>query len=147
MPFLKRYQLAKAGIIHGFSGSYQQAKGYIDLGFKLGVGSTITYSRAKKTINTLKRLPLESLVLETDAPSMPLSPEVNSKKVLTSNEDNEQKKVEVTANSRGSEKINSPANSPVNLIRIFDVLTTIRPESPEEIANQLERNIEQVFFT
>ena len=48
MPFLKRYQLAKTGIIHGFSGSYQQAKGYIDLGFKLGVGSTITYSRAKK---------------------------------------------------------------------------------------------------
>ena len=48
MPLLKRYQLARTGIIHGFSGSYQQAKGYIDLGFKLGVGSTITYSRAKK---------------------------------------------------------------------------------------------------
>ena len=140
MPFLKRYQLNKAGIIHGFSGSYQQAKGYLDLGFKLGVGSTISYSRAKKTINTIKRLPLESLVLETDAPSMPLSSEimgveVMAKDVLTNSEQAEQ------------EKYPAPANSPVNLIKIFELLTTIRSESAEEIACQCEHNIEQVFFT
>ena len=123
MPFLKRYKLDRAGIIHGFSGSYQQATAYLDLGFKLGVGSTITYARAKKTINTFKRLPLTSLVLETDAPSMPLS-----KEVLVNN------------------AVNSPVNSPVNLIKIFDVLTTIRTESPEEMAKQLEQNIEQAFF-
>ncbi len=139
MPFLKKYQLERKGIIHGFSGSYQQAMGYIDLGFKLGVGSTITYSRAKKTINTLKRLPLESLVLETDAPSMPLSREVTGEEVLTNNEGKEQKKLETL--------VSSPANSPVNLIKIFEVLSTIRPESSEEIANQLEHNINQIFFT
>lgn len=121
MPFLKRYKLGRAGIIHGFSGSYQQAIAYVDLGFKLGVGSTITYSRAKKTINTFKRLPLESLVLETDAPSMPLSREVTGREVIT-------------------------ANSPVNLIKIFEVLTTIRPEKKDEIAHQLERNVDQLFF-
>lgn len=147
MPFLKRYQLAKTGIIHGFSGSYQQAKGYIDLGFKLGVGSTITYSRAKKTINTLKRLPLESLVLETDAPSMPLSREVTSKEVPTNNENTKDEKLEVLTNPSAPPPANSPANSPINLIKIFEVLSTIRPESPEDIANQLEYNIEQVFFT
>jgi TatD DNase family protein len=142
MPCLKRYQLTRAGIIHGFSGSYQQAKNYIDLGFKLGVGSTITYSRAKKTINTLKRLPLESLVLETDAPSMPLSREVIDKKVLTNDEENGQQNIELMAGFPAS----SPANSPVNLIKIFEVLSSIRSESPEEIANQLEDNIEQIFF-
>ena len=126
MPFLKRYKLDRAGIIHGFSGSYQQAKGYIDLGFKLGVGSTITYSRAKKTINTFKRLPLECLVLETDAPSMPLSREVNG----------------VIVDS----PTDSPANSPVNLIKIFEVLATIRPEKSDKIAHQLERNVDQLFF-
>jgi len=141
MPFLKRYQLARTGIIHGFSGSYQQAKSYIDLGFKLGVGSTITYSRAKKTINTLKRLPLESLVLETDAPSMPLSREV-----LTNCEGKGQKNIELIAELPASSSAPPPANSPVNLIKIFEVLSTIRPESPEEIANQLEHNIEQIFF-
>ena len=140
MPFLKRYQLNKAGIIHGFSGSYQQAKGYLDLGFKLGVGSTISYSRAKKTINTIKRLPLTSLVLETDAPSMPLSSEIMGLEViatdvLTNNEQAEQ------------EKHPEPANTPVNIIKVFELLTSIRAESAEEIANQCERNIEQVFFT
>ena len=83
-------------------------------------------------------MPLESLVLETDAPSMPLSREVTGKEVLTSNEGTEQEKLEVLASS--------PANSPVNLIKIFEVLSTIRPESSEEIANQLEQNIEQIFF-
>lgn len=134
MPFLKRYQLEKKGIIHGFSGSYQQAMAYIDLGYKLGIGSTITYSRAKKTINAIKRLPLASLVLETDAPSMPLSKEVLTNKMKIKQENDE-----ITANS--------PVNSPVNIIKIFDVLTTIRLESPEEIASQLELNIEQVFFS
>ncbi|KGJ87172.1 TatD-related deoxyribonuclease [Colwellia psychrerythraea] len=138
MPFLRRYQLARSGIIHGFSGSYQQAMAYIDLGFKLGVGSTITYSRAKKTINTFKRLPLDSLVLETDAPSMPLSREVIGKEVLTNSEKNGQESIEL--------KADSPANSPVNLIKIFEVLSIIRPERPAEIANQLEQNIEQIFF-
>lgn len=142
MPFLKKYKLAKAGIIHGFSGSYQQAIGYIDLGFKLGVGSTITYSRAKKTINTFKRLPLESLVIETDAPSMPLSREVLTKEVISK---------EVTTHydliEQETEEIKPLVNSPVNLLKIFEVLATIRSESTEQIANQLERNIEQVFFT
>jgi TatD DNase family protein len=142
MPFLKRYKLDRAGIIHGFSGSYQQAKAYIDLGFKLGVGSTITYSRAKKTINTFKRLPLESLVLETDAPSMPLSREVTSKEVLTANQGDELGKGGITINSLA----NSPANSPVNLIKIFEVLVTIRTEKSDEIAHQLERNVDQLFF-
>ncbi|EJS88471.1 hypothetical protein AAUPMB_09856 [Pasteurella multocida subsp. multocida str. Anand1_buffalo] len=37
------------GIIHGFSGSYQQAVRFVDLGYKIGVGGTITYLRANKT--------------------------------------------------------------------------------------------------
>ncbi|KGJ89509.1 TatD-related deoxyribonuclease [Colwellia psychrerythraea] len=145
MPFLRRHQLNKAGIIHGFSGSYQQATDYINLGYKLGVGSTITYSRAKKTINTFKRLPLESLVLETDAPSMPLSQEVIAKEALSNSELDKLKKIEF-AKSTASTPVNSPANSPVNIINIFEVLSTMRAESPEQIANQLELNIEQIFF-
>ncbi len=136
VPMLKQYKLARSGVIHGFSGSYQQAKDYLDLGFKLGIGSTITYSRAKKTINTVKRLPLESLVLETDAPSMPLSPEVMGTEV---------KSKEFMAKEAISQEV--ATNSPINLIKIFNVLTTIRTESSEEIAEQLEHNIEQVFFT
>ncbi|WP_440875706.1 TatD family hydrolase [Thalassotalea sp. PLHSN55] len=116
MPMLKKAQLSKGGIIHAFSGSYQQGCQYIDLGFKLGIGGTITYPRAEKTLKAIKRLPLESLVLETDAPSMPLF------------------------------GFQGQSNSPLRLINIFEQLCQIRPESKEEIAAIIEQNIEQLFF-
>jgi TatD DNase family protein len=144
VPLLRRLKLARAGIIHGFTGSYQQAKDYLDLGFKLGIGSTITYSRAKKTINTIKRLPLESLVLETDAPSMPLSSEIMDsqitphKEVGYSSPISDEKTMQVN--------LAVQENSPINLIKIFNVLTVIRTESPEQISHQIEANIEHTFF-
>ena len=111
VPLLKKYQLSNAGIIHAFSGSYQQACQYIDLGFKLGIGGTITYPRAEKTIKTVKRLPLNSLVLETDAPSMPLY------------------------GFQGQD------NSPLRLIEIFNALALIRSETAADLAMALEQNI------
>ncbi|MDO6691830.1 TatD family hydrolase [Aliiglaciecola sp. 3_MG-2023] len=69
---LKHQNFQQAGVIHAFSGSYQQAKTYLDLGFKLGFGGVITYPRARKTRDVLKRIPLNAVVLETDAPDMPI---------------------------------------------------------------------------
>ena len=63
---------SQGGVYHGFSGSYQQAVQLIDLGLKIGVGGTITYERAKKTRETIAKLPLSEIVLETDAPDMPV---------------------------------------------------------------------------
>lgn len=117
LPLLKKHKLNKAGVIHAFSGSYQQAKAYLDLGFKFGIGGTITYPRAKKTINTVKRLPLTSLLLETDAPAMPLS------------------------------GMQGEINSPLNILAIFQALVNIRSESKENIAAQIENNVEQLFFS
>jgi TatD DNase family protein len=70
---LKEQKYQGGGILHAFSGSYHEAKTYIDMGFLLGVGGTITYSRASKTRDTIAKLPLDKLVLETDSPDMPLS--------------------------------------------------------------------------
>ena len=69
---LKKYQLPHGGVIHGFTGSKELAMSYWLMGFYLGVGGSITYPRAKKTIEAIKNMPLESLLLETDAPDMPL---------------------------------------------------------------------------
>ncbi|MER2492824.1 TatD family hydrolase [Catenovulum sediminis] len=60
------------GVVHAFSGSFQQAKKLVDLGFKLGVGGTITYERAQKTRAAVEQIPSEHLLLETDAPDMPI---------------------------------------------------------------------------
>jgi TatD DNase family protein len=69
---IKRHKFAGGGVIHAFSGSKQIAQTYIDLGFYLGIGGTITYPRGKKTREAIRHIPLEHLLLETDAPDMPL---------------------------------------------------------------------------
>lgn len=115
VPMLRQKKLSKGGIIHAFSGSYQQAVQYIDLGYKLGIGGTITYPRAEKTIKAIKRLPLTSLVLETDAPTMPLY------------------------GFQGQD------NSPLQLIKVFQTLVSIRTESAAEIAQTLEDNVNAIL--
>ncbi len=61
------------GICHAFNGSLQQARQYMDLGFKLGFGGMLTYEHSHKLHRLARELPLESMVLETDAPDMPPS--------------------------------------------------------------------------
>jgi TatD DNase family protein len=58
------------GIAHAFNGSMQQAHAYIDLGFKLGFGGAMTSARALQIRRLARDLPLDALVLETDAPDM-----------------------------------------------------------------------------
>ena len=58
------------GIAHAFNGSFQQAQGYIDLGFKLGFGGAMTFTRALQIRRMATDLPLEAIVLETDAPDI-----------------------------------------------------------------------------
>jgi TatD DNase family protein len=67
---LKRFRLKRAGIIHAFAGSKEEAREYIKLGFKLGLGGAATWPQALRMHRVLAELPLESVVLETDAPDM-----------------------------------------------------------------------------
>lgn len=57
-----------AGVIHCFSGSAEMAKEYIKLGFYIGIGGTVTFSNARKTVEVVEQIPLESIVIETDCP-------------------------------------------------------------------------------
>ncbi|WP_150304572.1 TatD family hydrolase [Pseudomonas saliphila] len=67
---LKRFGLHRTGIVHAFSGSREEAREYIKLGFKLGLGGAATWPQAKRLRRTLAELPRSSLVLETDSPDM-----------------------------------------------------------------------------
>ena len=68
--YLRRHP-GSYGVIHSFSGSEQQAHALIDLGFSLGFGGPITYSRAKRLHRLVATLPLGALLVETDAPDQP----------------------------------------------------------------------------
>lgn len=107
---LKRKPSLGPVLIHGFSGSVQQARKLVDLGCFIGVGGVVTHDRARKTRNTIAQLPLDCLVLETDAPDMA---------------------------PQGVEK---GRNSPEYLGRIFEALAELRSESEDVLAAQLWSN-------
>ncbi len=56
------------GVIHSFSGSPEQAGKALDLGLSLGVGGAITHERALRLRRSVRALPAEAILLETDAP-------------------------------------------------------------------------------
>ncbi len=67
---LRRFRV-RGGIAHAFNGSRQQADIFIELGFALGFGGAMTFSGSTRIRALAAELPLESIVLETDAPDIP----------------------------------------------------------------------------
>ncbi|QIL83617.1 TatD family hydrolase [Diaphorobacter sp. HDW4A] len=61
----------QGGIAHAFNGSLQQAEAFVAMGFKLGFGGALTFERALQLRRLAEQLPLDALVLETDAPDIP----------------------------------------------------------------------------
>ena len=59
-----------SGIMHCYAGSYEDAKRYIDLGFLIGFGGSLTFKNATRLESIARNLPLEYLVIETDCPYM-----------------------------------------------------------------------------
>lgn len=103
------------GVIHAFSGSKQDALKYIELGFKLGIGGTITYPRANKTRIAVSELPLESLVLETDSPDMPIN------------------------------GYQGQRNEPKRLIKVAEALAQLKNTSIANVAEQTRLNTIEIF--
>ena len=117
LQVIKQQQFSQGGILHAFSGSFAQGKAFIDMGFKLGIGGTITYERAEKTRKAVKQFPLDALVLETDSPSMPLN------------------------GFQG--QINTPAQLPL----VLKELAELRGEDQQQIAQVLFNTTIQLFPT
>lgn len=59
------------GVVHSFSGSQQQAENLWKLGFHLGIGGPVTYERAQRLRRIVSSMPIEYLLLESDAPDQP----------------------------------------------------------------------------
>ena len=111
---LKKHSV-KGGIIHAFNGSEQQAQQYIKLGFLFGVGGAITHKQATRLRQLFSILPLSSLVLETDAPDMPLA------------------------------DMPEQRNTPENIPTILGSLAEIRSESRADIATMTTNNSKRIL--
>jgi len=111
---LKRSRL-KGGIAHAYSGSLEQARQYVDLGFRLGFGGMLTFERSTKLRRLARELPLEAIVLETDAPDL------------------------TVASHRGER------NSPEYLPECLAALAEVRGEDPASVAARTTANARAVF--
>lgn len=84
LPMLKRWHewlrdnrsilAARPGVLHAFEGTTQQALEAARLNFRISVGGPITYPRAGQRLKTIKELPLETILIETDAPYLSPQP-------------------------------------------------------------------------
>ncbi|MFT7053620.1 MAG: TatD DNase family protein [Psychromonas sp.] len=115
LEILRQLNFTQGGVYHAFSGSEEVALDFIKLGFKIGVGGVITYPNSVTTKATISRLPLDSLVLETDAPDMPIY------------------------------RQEQQYNTPLNLLHIFESLVSLRSESKKCLASQLYINTRSLF--
>lgn len=103
------------GVVHAFSGSYEQGKAWVDHGYLLGVGGTITYPRAQKTRDAIARLPLDAMVLETDSPDMPVCGHQGER------------------------------NEPTHLVDVLDALAELKSIDREAVAKQTYQNTTRLF--
>jgi TatD DNase family protein len=110
-----RQSRISSGIAHAFNGSSQQAQAFVDMGFALGFGGTLTYERSLQLRRLACDLPLSALVLETDAPDIP------------------PQWLYQTAEQR-AQGAKQGRNSPAELPRIAQVLAELRGVSLNDLA-------------
>lgn len=67
---LRRFDIRR-GVVHSFAGSEQQARQLWQLGFHLGIGGPVTHMRAQRLRRIVANMPIEHLLLESDAPDQP----------------------------------------------------------------------------
>ncbi|MEW7978745.1 MAG: TatD family hydrolase [gamma proteobacterium symbiont of Phacoides pectinatus] len=103
------------GVLHSFSGSAEQARRLLDLGFSLGFGGPVTYPRATRLRRLVSELPLEAILIESDAPDQP------------------------DIGHHGQR------NEPGRLAILVDTLSRLRGEPPAEIAAATADNARRLF--
>lgn len=103
------------GMMHSYSGSQEQARQLIDLNFFISVGGSVTYDGAKNIKQVVKNIPLTSLLIETDAPDQP------------------------------DEKNRGKRNEPAFIVNTVKVISEIRGESTDMIAEQTTINAKKLF--
>mgnify|MGYP003337773193 FL=1 len=114
LKYLRRIRVV-GGLAHAFNGSDQQAQAFIDLGFVLGFGGAMTFTRALQIRRLASSLPITALALETDAPD--ISPAW----------------------------LHPATNHPQQLPRIAAVLAELRGQTTAEIERQTTENVARVL--
>lgn len=103
------------GMIHSYSGSYEQAKQLIELNFYISIGSSVTYENSSRIRKIVQALPLEHILIETDAPDQPVA------------------------------KSKSRRNEPVYIIDVIDTIATLQNTDRKTVSNITTKNAMELF--
>lgn len=103
------------GVFHSFTGSFEQAQKILELGFYLGINCTITYPKNEQLRKTVKLLPLDKILTETDCPFLP------------------------PQNQRGQR------NEPANIVEIIKIIAEIKSLPFEKVAEITFQNAKTLF--
>ena len=112
---LRASRFSHGGVVHAWSGSDQQAVAFVKLGFRLGIGGSLTWPRAARLRRQVASFALDSFVLETDSPDMPAQGECGRR------------------------------NTPLTLLRVLDVMAVLRKSTPQDLWPPLLRNSCQAY--
>ncbi len=105
----------RKGVIHSYSGSWQMALDYVELGFYIGIGGMVTFKNARKPIETVEKVPIDRILLETDSPYLSPVP------------------------------LRGTRNNSQNLKYICDKIAQIKQISPENVAKITSENSMELF--
>ena len=114
LPILRNHPGVR-GALHAYSGSYEQVRPFLDLGMYVGVGGAVTRSRAKRVRRCAVALPLDRILLETDAPAI------------------------------GMDTVEPPHVRPAHLPRVRDALAELRGMTPQELEFAADENANRLF--
>ncbi|MGM0433398.1 MAG: TatD family hydrolase [Pseudomonadota bacterium] len=116
LALLRRIRFTPPFLMHGFSGSLEQAQALVRQGGFVGVSGIITHPRARRVRRVMAQLPLEALVLETDAPGLP------------------------------PHGVPRDSNTPLNLPWVLDTLCGLREEPRAAIVAAIRDNTRRLFM-
>lgn len=112
---LRRFGKPLRGVVHSFSGSAEQARQLGELGFLVGIGGPVTYPRAQRLRRVVAALPINSLLLETDAPD------------------------QAGTSHKGGR------NEPAFLVEVLQCVAELRGEDPRDLARATTANARRLF--
>lgn len=114
IKIIRKYKKLR-GMIHSYSGSLEQARQLIDMGFYISISGSVTYENASKVRSTVSDIPLTSILLETDAPDQP------------------------------DQSHQGERNEPAYVVNTLQSIAEIRKTTIEEVAQQTTQNAKDLF--
>jgi len=106
----------RGGVLHCYSGNWEEAKKFLDLGLYLGFDGPVTYPKNDNLVEIIEKIPLERILLETDSPFLPPVP------------------------YRGKR------NQPKYVEFVYNKVAEIKEISVEELSENINKNVNDLFF-